>query len=677
MVDEINWAPLPEPVPVSQAESGALPIMRHFSWDDTNASQSGISLRSIPFPPNAYESSITLTASATRADIWTKWATALGAFHFIGSNDVSRGFIADTEWRVGEAGWLGWLIVMGIDSAGTDGARIAMRGGNAGTYEDWHQAVVGDDYRLFHQTNDADSATVILRAESDTGDVVLPQGVLATAETTTPTAVAGEARWYSKSDNMAYFQDGAGSEHQLFGAGGGSMNDLVDDLTPQLGGDLDLNSKNLDFPSTPNISDVKDEDNMASDSATMLATQQSIKAYVDTFVAGDLTIRYVEITGNDTTGDGLSKATAFATGKKAYDDLPAKGGTTDYRIGRIEYGIGRFVEPIWPIGKLGDNLRIIGQGTGYNDQALGTTIAVSDVAANTGKPFLDRGNDSGDDVWNHHALLRDFTVDGGYTGSTNLTTAYDGLVQYRSPGFGCKIDNVIFGNANAFGVHVAGWAECLEMFTVGCSKLQKGFLHVPDDEIEISGGHGPQQILISGAQFDFSASTPTGYRFIVLDAQGSSEHKNFTLINCSVEGGGNAAVEAVIEHNPVANKGWNITVIGQIGFESTFANRRIVRELDNSGGGCDVAMVNSRFGSAGDVFESLKHSVTSGVSHCIIGGYKAGDAAWVDMFGTQQVYTPTNVSTDRAYDADTVVVAELADVVGTLISDLQAKGVIV
>jgi hypothetical protein len=40
------------------------------------------------------------------------------------------------------------------------------------------------------------------------------------------------------------------------------------------------------------------------------------------------------------------------------------------------------------------------------------------------------------------------------------------------------------------------------------------------------------------------------------------------------------------------------------------------------------------------------------------------------------VYTPTNVTTDRAYDADTVAVAELADVVGTLIADLKAAGII-
>ena len=56
---------------------------------------------------------------------------------------------------------------------------------------------------------------------------------------------------------------------------------VVEDTTPQLGGDLDLNGNNIDFPTTADISDCLDEDTMVSDSATSLATQQSIKAYVD------------------------------------------------------------------------------------------------------------------------------------------------------------------------------------------------------------------------------------------------------------------------------------------------------------------------------------------------------------------------------------------------------------
>ena len=56
-------------------------------------------------------------------------------------------------------------------------------------------------------------------------------------------------------------------------------------------------------------------------------------------------------------------------------------------------------------------------------------------------------------------------------------------------------------------------------------------------------------------------------------------------------------------------------------------------------------------------------------------------SAWVlvdvaDLTAATTTYTPTNVSTDRAFDADATTVEELADVVGTLIADLKTKGII-
>ncbi|KKL66827.1 hypothetical protein LCGC14_2141090 [marine sediment metagenome] len=47
---------------------------------------------------------------------------------------------------------------------------------------------------------------------------------------------------------------------------------------------------------------------------------------------------------------------------------------------------------------------------------------------------------------------------------------------------------------------------------------------------------------------------------------------------------------------------------------------------------------------------------------------------WVNINSVPQIaaYTPTNVTPDRSFDADTVAIAELADVVGTLIADLQS-----
>jgi hypothetical protein len=63
---------------------------------------------------------------------------------------------------------------------------------------------------------------------------------------------------------------------------GSGLASVVADTSPELGGDLSLNGNNIDFPTTANISDCLDEDNMASNSATKLATQQSIKSYADT-----------------------------------------------------------------------------------------------------------------------------------------------------------------------------------------------------------------------------------------------------------------------------------------------------------------------------------------------------------------------------------------------------------
>jgi hypothetical protein len=83
--------------------------------------------------------------------------------------------------------------------------------------------------------------------------------------------------FFNTSDNALKYYNG--SSWASITAGIGS---LADDTTPQLGGDLDLNGNNIDFPSVANISDCLDEDAMGSNSATKLATQQSIKAYADT-----------------------------------------------------------------------------------------------------------------------------------------------------------------------------------------------------------------------------------------------------------------------------------------------------------------------------------------------------------------------------------------------------------
>ena len=99
---ENPWGPLPFPDKGDLVVSGPVPILQHFSVA-THQSQTGISVRSLP-SSQGKEASITITADATRADIWAAWDSSTGGFHFLGTGGVSKGFWSDTEVRVGEDG---------------------------------------------------------------------------------------------------------------------------------------------------------------------------------------------------------------------------------------------------------------------------------------------------------------------------------------------------------------------------------------------------------------------------------------------------------------------------------------------------------------------------------------------------------------------------------------------
>jgi hypothetical protein len=54
----------------------------------------------------------------------------------------------------------------------------------------------------------------------------------------------------------------------------------------------------------------------------------------------------------------------------------------------------------------------------------------------------------------------------------------------------------------------------------------------------------------------------------------------------------------------------------------------------------------------------------------------SGTIAFVGEYDTAEVYTPTNVTTDRSFDANSTSLDELADIVGTLIADLQGVNIL-
>jgi hypothetical protein len=48
----------------------------------------------------------------------------------------------------------------------------------------------------------------------------------------------------------------------------------------------------------------------------------------------------------------------------------------------------------------------------------------------------------------------------------------------------------------------------------------------------------------------------------------------------------------------------------------------------------------------------------------------------INLSASSSVYTMTNVTIDRTLDADSTSTAELADVLGTLITDLKERGIV-
>lgn len=108
------------------------------------------------------------------------------------------------------------------------------------------------------------------------------------------------------------------------------------------------------------------------------------------------------------------------------------------------------------------------------------------------------------------------------------------------------------------------------------------------------------------------------------------------------------------------------------GNQELFLDLGRIKGLANS----DPSVSFTKTYEAGDI--ALNRSVSAGEPIGWVCTVAGTPGTWVPFGAIQSAntYTPTNVTTDRAFDADTVAIAELADVVGTLIADLQSSGVL-
>ena len=131
-------------------------------------------------------------------------------------------------------------------------------------------------------------------------------GTLQVSSTSGINTILSTVQSTSKDTGSLVLEGGLGVEKQLYVGAGASVGaglTVAGDILPEADGTRDLGSSGAEFKdlyidgtanidsltltSGSTVTTILDEDNMASDSATALVTQQSIKAYVDTQITAE------------------------------------------------------------------------------------------------------------------------------------------------------------------------------------------------------------------------------------------------------------------------------------------------------------------------------------------------------------------------------------------------------
>lgn len=110
------------------------------------------------------------------------------------------------------------------------------------------------------------------------------------------------------------------------------------------------------------------------------------------------------------------------------------------------------------------------------------------------------------------------------------------------------------------------------------------------------------------------------------------------------------------------NTSWNSMFVGCLAYQPGVANKArygFYDWSDGSAGNKSLYIGCTTRGTMG----TAPHAMTTG-------------SVYVDLSIANATYSASNVTTDRAFDANSTTTDELADVLGTLIADLRAKGLV-
>jgi len=127
----------------------------------------------------------------------------------------------------------------------------------------------------------------------------------------------------------------------------------------------------------------------------------------------------------------------------------------------------------------------------------------------------------------------------------------------------------------------------------------------------------------------------------------------------------------------------NINITGNTFDATSGTPSHIIDIRGDSGGFIEKVNISGNLikgtGSTADIYvERIDALVMSGniADGTITSNNNTVEIVQGNSWQTLETYTPTNVVTDRAYDANSTTTAEIADVLGTLIADLQSSGIL-
>jgi hypothetical protein len=207
---------------------------------------------------------------------------------------------------------------------------------------------------------------------------------------------------------------------------------------------------------------------------------------------------------------------------------------------------------------------------------------------------------------------------------------------------------------------------------IGCTDNGQGIQFVP----------GGGTTTYAATEHNFSSQSGTGYVYWqssiggALFVSNATNHELGMYPDPNNATGGSLTVLGTDMENDGAGSGTGGALVLRAGDNNRVGNTQVggavtLRggDAEDTGGNCTI---RPGTGTAQGVLDLQNGAGTSRfkVNSTGIGFFNVGPVA------RASAYTPTNVTTDRSYDANATTVDELADVLGTLIADLQAYGLL-